>query len=59
MAKFEKGHRRPSDHSTVVPPKTADLGTDEKVAIFGNRTYKTKKNLICDLKMGRDIGGGR
>ena len=40
---------------------TADLGTDEKAAVFENRrrkeSYITKKNPIRDLKMGGDIGG--
>ena len=25
--------------NTVVPPNTADLGTDEKASVFGNRRY--------------------
>ena len=25
------------NHSTVVPPNTADLGTDEKAAVFENQ----------------------
>ena len=55
--------------STVVPPpNTADLGTDEKAAVFGNRryweSYITLKNLIWDLEMGGlylsgGVGGGR
>ena len=47
--------------STVVPPNTTDLGTDEKAAVFGNRryweSYITLKNLIWDLEMGGGIGG--
>ena len=45
------------------PPNTADLGTDEKVAVFGNRryweSYITYKTLIWDLEMGGGIGGRR
>ena len=26
-------------YTTVGPPKTADLGTEEKAAVFGNRRY--------------------
>ena len=44
------------------PPTTADLGTDEKAAVFGNRRYWgpyiTYKTLIWDLEMGGGIGGG-
>ena len=44
------------------PPNTADLGTDEKAAVFGNRRYWelyiTYKTLIWDLEMGGGIGGG-
>ena len=47
---------------TVVPPNTADFGTDEKAAVFGNRrfweSYITYKTLIWDLEMGGGIGGG-
>ena len=43
------------------PPNTADLGTDEKAAVFGNRryweSYITYKTLIWDLEMGGGIGG--
>ena len=43
-------------------PNTADLGTDGKAAIFGNRryweSYLTYKTLIWDLEMGGGIGGG-
>ena len=48
---------------TDVPPNTADFGTDEKAAVFGNRwfweSYITYKTLIWDLEMGGGIGGGR
>ena len=48
-------------HTTVGPPNTADLGTDEKAAIFGNQryweSYITYKTLIWDLEMGGVIGG--
>ena len=49
--------------SAPPPPNTADLGTDEKAAIFGNRRYWdsyiiTYKSLIWDLEMGGGIGGG-
>ena len=41
------------------PPNTADLGTDEKAAVFGNRRYSesyiTYKTL---LEMGGGIGRG-
>ena len=44
------------------PPNTADLGTDEKAAVFGNQRYWessiTYKTLIWDLEMGGGIGGG-
>ena len=44
------------------PPNTADLGTDEKAAVFGNRryweSYITYKTLIWDLEMSGGIGGG-
>ena len=44
------------------PPNTADLGTDEKAAVFGNRryceSYITYKTLIWDLEMGGGIGEG-
>ena len=47
---------------TAVPPTTADLGTDEKAAVLGNRRWKesyiTKKNIIWDFKMGGSIGVG-
>ena len=46
---------------TVGPPNTANLGTDEKAAVFGNRRYSesniTYKTLIWDLEMGGGIGG--
>ena len=48
---------------TVAPPpsNTADLGTDKKAAVFGNRRYSesyyiTYKTLIWDLEMGGGIG---
>ena len=48
--------------STVPPPNTADLGTEEKAAVFGNRrywgSYITYKTLNWDLEMGGGIGGG-
>ena len=48
---------------TVAPLNTADLGTDEKAAVFGNRRYSdsfiTYKTLIWDLEMGGGIGGRR
>ena len=44
-------------------PNTADLGIEEKAAVFGNRrywgSYITYKTLIWDLEMGGGIGGGR
>ena len=44
------------------PPNTADLGTDEKAAVFGNRHYwdweSYKTLIIWDLEMGGGIGGG-
>ena len=49
----------------VVPraPETADHGTDEKAAVFGNRqyweSYITYKTLIWGLEMGGGIGGRR
>ena len=52
-------HRR---YSQPPPPNTADLGTDEKAAVYGNRryweSYITYKTLIWDLEMGGGIGGG-
>ena len=48
--------------TTVGPPNTADFGTDEKAAEFGNRryweSYITYKTLNWDLEMGGGIGGG-
>ena len=50
-------------YRTVIPPNTADLGTDEKAAVFekpavnGKESYISKKNLIWDLKMGGGMGG--
>ena len=45
------------------PPHTVDLGTDKKVALFGNlrywESYKTYKTLIWDLEMGSGIGKRR
>ena len=45
------------------PPNTADLGTNEKAAVFGNgrywESYITYKTLFWDLEMGGGIGGGR
>ena len=47
---------------TVAPLNTADLETEEKAAVFGNRryweSYITYKTLIWDLEMGGGIGGG-
>ena len=52
-----------SNYNYSRPPNTADLGTDEKVAVFGNRryweSYITYKTLILDLEMGGGIGGRR
>ena len=46
---------------TVVPPNTADLGTDEIAAVFGNRryweSYITYKTFIWDLEMSGGIKG--
>ena len=43
------------------PPNIADLGTDEKEAVFGNRryweSYITYKTFIWDLEIGGGIGG--
>ena len=53
------------NNSTVaLPPRnTADLGTDEKAAVFGNRryweSYITYNTLIRDFEMGGGIGGRR
>ena len=49
--------------SPPPPPHTADLGTDGKAAVFGNRrywgSYITYKTLIIwNLEMGGGIGGG-
>ena len=47
--------------SPPPPPNTADLGTDEKEAVFGNQryweSYINYKTLIWDLEMGSGIGG--
>ena len=52
-----------SNYNYSRPPNTADLGTDEKAAVFGNRryweSYITYKTLILDLEMGGGIGGRR
>ena len=43
------------------PPNTADLETDEKAAVFGNRVLGViyyLKTLIWDLEMGGGIWGG-
>ena len=50
-------------HVSTVTPHTADLGTDKKAVVFGNRRYWesyniTYKTLIWDLEMGGGIGGG-
>ena len=49
--------------NTAVPPNIADLGTDKKSAVFGNRGRKesfiTRKNPVWDLKMGGGIWGRR
>ena len=49
-------------YSRPPPPNTADLGTDEKAAVFGNRryweSYITYKTRIWDLEMGSGIGLG-
>ena len=46
---------------TVKPLNTADLGTDEKAAVFRKRwyweSYITYKTHIWDLKMGAVLGG--
>ena len=48
--------------TTVGPPNTSDLGTDEKAAVFGNRryweSYITYNTLIWDFEMGGGIVGG-
>ena len=52
------------ERTTVAPPppNTAELRTDKKVAVFGNRRYWESyiiyKTLIWDLEMGGGIGRG-
>ena len=43
--------------NTVVPPNTADLGTDEKAAVFGNRRYWESYNNL--KKPYLELGNGR